>query len=334
MVWRWAFTLLFLINPAVSLITDRDSASLLLASELQEQQHPLDCSRTRILVYDLTHLDEEGMGGVLLKAAGAVAQAYYEGRTAILSDDPLSYGVPERYCKEEHQWDCWLKPISSCRVGGSVSSAELDSASARFGELPQIRNIKSKTERAKFDLFLADSVRARNHTDRVVYDHPLLGDAALYTCPEKYRKVVPDCDKWWAGELMAYVFRLEPGLQEVLDDYTSEIGYGRGSVAMHVRRGDAIDYLPEKLVTGGGQLQSQYDWPEYMRLLDLAREELTAADMPPQLIFIATDDKDASSQVSEPEEIVWSIPCCSTPLLTFASPFVTAPARWRPPCFL
>ena len=280
-----------------SSILDQESASLLLASELWEQQNPVNCSEVRILVYDLTHLDEEGMGGVLLKAAGAVAQAYYEGRTVVLSDDPLSYGVPERDCKKEHQWDCWLKPISSCRVRGSVSSAELDDASARFGTLPRISNIRSKTERVKFDLFLADSIRARNHTDRVVYDHPLLADAALYTCPDKYRGVVPDCDRWWAGELMAYVFRLEPGLQKVLNDYTSEIGYGQAGVAMHVRRGDAIDYLPEKLVTGGGQLQSQYDWPEYLRLLDLAREELTVDDMPPQLIFLATDDKDAASQV-------------------------------------
>ena len=292
--------LLLLAGPSVSsILTDQDSASLLLLSELQEQQHPIDCSQARLLVYDLKHLDEEGMGGILLKAAGAVAQAYYEDRTAILSDDPLSYGVPREDCKEEHQWDCWLKPFSSCRLSGSVSRAELDKASARFGEMPQILNIRSKKERSKFYTFLSDSIKARDHTDRVVYDHPLLGDAALYTCPEKYREVVPDCDKWWAGELMAYVFRLEPRLQKALDDYTSEIGYGQGDIAMHVRRGDAIDYHPEKVVTGGGQLQSQYDWPEYMKFLDLAREELSVANMPPPLVFIATDDKDAARKVSK-----------------------------------
>ncbi|GMI09330.1 hypothetical protein TrVE_jg754 [Triparma verrucosa] len=217
--------------------------------------------------------------------------------TVILSDDPLSYDVPRDQCKEEHQWDCWLRPISSCRVLRSVSSSELDSASARFGKVPRITNIKSKEQRANFDAFLTESIKARNHTDRVVYDHPMLGDAALYTCPDKYREMVPECDRWWAGELMDYVFRIEPGLQKALDDYTSVIGYGQGDVAMHVRRGDAIDYLPEKLVTGGGQLQSQYDWPEYMRLIDLAREELTVAGTSPQLFFIATDDKDAASQV-------------------------------------
>jgi len=274
------------------------------------------------------------MGGILLKAAAALAQAYYEGRTAILSDDPLSYGVPREHCKEVHQWDCWLEPISSCRLGGSVSRAELDNASKRFGDMPRIIDIKNKKERTKFDVFLADSIKSRNHTDRVVYDHVLLGDAALYTCPEKYRGAVPDCDRWWAGEIMAYVFRIEPGLQNSLNSYMTEIGYGKGTVAMHVRRGDAIDYWPEMVVTGGGQLQSQYDWPNYMRLLNLAREELHVADMSPQLVFIATDDKDAASKVSKQVYQFHRFFYRPSPLMISTSPLIAAPVRWPSPSFL
>ena len=181
---------------------DQASASQTLMAELHDQQHPADCSQARLLVYDLSHLAGEGMGGVLIHAAGTVAQAYYEGRTAVLSDDPLPYEVPQSRCAG-NQWECWLQPITVCRLSSAVTEAKIVNLRASFSVqgFPRHVNIQSKTSRKQFDDYLAQAMQSTDPNARLVYGHPLLNDAALYTCPPKYRDVVPDCNKWWAGEI-------------------------------------------------------------------------------------------------------------------------------------
>ena len=43
---------------------------------------------------DLRTFSDEGLGGIILHAAGAVAQAYHLGRTAVLTDHPLARRPP------------------------------------------------------------------------------------------------------------------------------------------------------------------------------------------------------------------------------------------------
>lgn len=129
---------------------------------------------------------------------------------------------------------------------------------------------------------------------RLGYSHPLLNDAALYTCPPKYREMnVPNCDQWWAGQMMKRVFTLMPALQTTVNDYILSNNLSdRGYVGLHVRRGDAIDCQYEKRIAGH-YLQSQYGWDAY---LDLAKHVSRMSGK--RKIFVATDDPEGDEMLN------------------------------------
>ena len=99
------------------------------------QNNRRDCTKARLLVLDLRTLDGEGMGGVVLHAAGSVAQAYHLGRTAVLSDHPLPYSVPETRCTG-NQWHCWLQVNSKRRCDEHQKTLTLSAVSAVLKHRP------------------------------------------------------------------------------------------------------------------------------------------------------------------------------------------------------
>tara|TARA_B110000971_G_C19812762_1_gene409574 strand:- start:380 stop:709 length:330 start_codon:yes stop_codon:yes gene_type:complete len=67
----------------------------LLEYDLDQLQNPDTCSSSPLLIFDLKTLEGEGWGGILLHAAGTLAQAYYEGRTMVIIEGEYSFHEAE-----------------------------------------------------------------------------------------------------------------------------------------------------------------------------------------------------------------------------------------------
>jgi hypothetical protein len=71
-----------------------------------------------------------------------------------------------------------------------------------------------------------------------------------------------------------------------------------GCCCLSSSNGGERSFFLSRYDIAGKQLQSQYDWPEYLSLLELARGDLSPPfPSPPPLVFVATDDKDASTHL-------------------------------------
>ena len=83
--------------------------------------------------------------------------------------------------------------------------------------------------------------------------------------------------------------------------------------------------LFDRYDVAGRQLQSQYDWPEYLELLTKVRASLSDPfPSPPPLVFVATDDKNATNKL--PSNSV--LPAIGNMLFTTVPAAKVALSRW------
>ncbi|XP_025108895.1 alpha-(1,6)-fucosyltransferase-like isoform X3 [Pomacea canaliculata] len=210
-------------------------------------QNPQNCSKAKIVVCNLGR--PYGFGSMLHEATMCLLTAYATHRTLVLTTNGWRF-TPST-------WDTFMMPLSTCTTNDT-------------------RDMDPKNQTA---------------SARVVQLKSLIGE--WNSSPAKFRpRAIPadlakrlkafhgDPPAWWVGQLVSFLLRPQPHLQQTIQTQGVKMGFQRPIVGIQVRRTDKVN---DEAV--------YHSLEEYMKHVeeyyDLRQQH---EDIKERRLFVATDD--------------------------------------------
>ncbi|XP_041468749.1 alpha-(1,6)-fucosyltransferase-like isoform X1 [Lytechinus variegatus] len=221
----------------------------LVQQRLRYLQNPKDCSKAKKLVCNLNK--GCGYGCQVHHVAYCMIVAYATQRTLILDSKGW------RYAREG--WEKFFLPLSeNCldRTGDSTG---------RWGDASRIENVQV------VDLPIVDGLHPRPD---------FLPLAIPEDISQRLLRLHGHPIVWWVGQIMTYIQRPQPALQEDIDKMKEALGFTNPIVGLHVRRTDKVGTE----AAFHGIEEYMFHAEEYYQRLERKQE------VPVRKIYLATDD--------------------------------------------
>ncbi|XP_077997267.1 alpha-(1,6)-fucosyltransferase-like [Glandiceps talaboti] len=221
----------------------------LVQKRIKYLQNPKDCNKAKKLVCNLNK--GCGYGCQLHHVVYCLLMAYGSERTLILE----SRGW--RYSREG--WEKYFLPLSDTCVESSGSGR------SSWGDTVRMKDVQV------IDLPIVDGLHPRPNYLPLSIPEDL---------SERLLRLHGNPAVWWLGQLVKYVTRPQPSLQNLIDETHTRLKFETPIVGVHVRRTDKV-----------GTEAAFHNIEEYMFHVEEYYERLKLKqDVPIKRVYLATDD--------------------------------------------
>ncbi|OQV14953.1 Alpha-(1,6)-fucosyltransferase [Hypsibius exemplaris] len=233
-------------------------------NRLKNLQNPRNCAEARRLRCSINKAC--GLGCQLHHATYCLIAGYALNRTVILESKGW------RYSKKG--WESVFLPLTKTCKSSDIGTPRAwrddpENDKEPVIELPIVDNIQGASGNNKRPLWL-----------------PLAVPRDLFTRIHAFHKNPPI---WWMGQIVSYLWRLQPSTQKILNELTTKMVFASPIVGVHVRRTDKV-----------GTEAAKHEVSEYMEHVKAYFDQLDVTKKTAvRRVYVATDDSAAFHEIKK-----------------------------------
>jgi len=236
-----------------------DTAEKQFKEMISKLQNPRDCSQTRAFVFSWNDW-AWGLGNSMHWMLAAFTWSIKRNRTFIMAENDTWIYVDKEACPS-CSYNCYFLPLSNCSVA-SLNSEKIPLSQSTLNERV-VHGYIPRPTRPEFKenpLTMHNSLANRS------------AEMDIVPTPFKHKGLI-----WWYSQLFSYVWKPNPQVSKIIENFKKKLKLPPVYYALHVRRGDKIAENPN----------SPPDW--YVKTIEEFNKQRLKAP-PIQNLFLATDD--------------------------------------------